>query len=92
MSDDCVQCREWELCPFHPKAEPVPDTERSECVSDIPEVSWLSAHVVGGTGSFKGELKKPTDCGHYMRTYRDGVLVDEEPIECYQSIPLKPTR
>lgn len=30
-----------------------------------------------------GLRREPTPCGQYVRTYRDDVLIDEEPVEAY---------
>lgn len=82
MSDDCVQCREWELCPFHPKQKPVQEEwdEPTDIVwnlaSDVPEVNLTCTYAV-------------TADGQYVQTWQDGKLVDEEPIEAYPSIVLQ---
>lgn len=79
MSDDCVQCREWELCPFHPKEVPVHDEW-----NEPTDVVWHLAIPVDQSCTHT-----VTADGQYVQTWRDGRLVDEEPIEAYQPSPLQ---
>lgn len=70
MTTDCTLCLEWELCPFHDPKK----LELTEYVEvDVPTID------IGI------EIKKTgrvvSDCGFYVRTYVNGVCVDEEPID-----------
>lgn len=70
---DCPQCQEWELCPFHPKEkEPEP----------------IGDYVTYDMTTLKGEWLVASPCGHYLQTWRDGKLVDEEPYESPSSIEM----
>ena len=78
---DCVQCREWELCPFHPKEEPATVPYVDEFLATMfPEEAWHLTIPVSSDSTHT-----VTDDGQYVQTWRGGVLVDEEPIEAYQS-------
>lgn len=62
-------------CEYHrPEPEPAHDD------------AWLSAPVSMGRGAGMSSsfVRLSSDCGEYVRTYRDGKLVDEEPVEAYK--------
>lgn len=77
---DCTLCLEWEICPFH-KPEPKQEQEQE------PELTKYTVDAEADTVRIK--VSQPTvihgrvvsDCGHYVRTYVNGRLVDEEPID-----------
>ena len=68
---DCTLCLEWELCPFHN-----PDDELKRFDVSDAEVETVRVPV---TQPKCGRVV--SDCGQYVRTYVNGVCVDEEPID-----------
>lgn len=84
---DCVQCREWELCPFHPKQEPVQDEwdEPTDILwnqaSDVPEVTVLtvsttgSTTISGGINSNVVTILKSSDPSRHYAITADGQYV-----------------
>jgi hypothetical protein len=42
VNADCEQCREWEICPFHPKAEP---PGLNEGISDLRFTPGVSKYA-----------------------------------------------
>lgn len=57
-------------------------TVRALCEYHRPEPETQRSHGPIDCDNFTG--KAATPCKQYMRTYRDGVVVDEEPIEAYR--------
>jgi hypothetical protein len=73
MNPDCTLCLEWEICPFHkPEKRETALTKYVESEEPTAKFSAASKPVCGRVVS---------DCGHYVRTYKNGVCVDEEPID-----------
>lgn len=76
---DCTLCLEWEICPFHkpePKQEPeltkyTVDAEADTVKIVVHRKALQHPTVING--------RVVTDCGHYVRIYVNGRLVDEEP-------------
>lgn len=65
-------------CEYHrPEPEPAHD---DWC--DAVSYSMVGISDMHRTG--QGVVRLSSDCGEYVRTYRDGKLVDEEPAEAYK--------
>lgn len=82
MNDDCTQCREWEICPFHSKDSPKPilridftPEEGLEVDDETPTVRSLDIPTsIVRVSSFDGET---------VQTYDNGRLIDKESAEVY---------
>jgi hypothetical protein len=53
---------------------------RADCDFHKPEPAPAAASAGAPRPGLRREL---TPCGHYVRTYRNDVLIDEEPVEAY---------
>lgn len=74
MNNDCALCLEWEICPFHkpePKQEPELTKYTVDAEADTVKIKVSRPNVING--------RVVSDCGHYVRTYVNGRLIDEEP-------------
>jgi hypothetical protein len=59
-------------------------TVRAVCTFHGPSAATERAPAYEvGDETVDAVRREPTSCGQYMRTYRGGLLVDEEPIDCY---------
>lgn len=76
---DCTICLEWEICPFH---KPEPELTKCDLAeAEVPTVEIKTTQPATIHGSRPVCGRAVSDCGHYVRTYKNGVCVDEEPID-----------
>ena len=78
MNDDCEQCREWEICPFHSKEEEFSEVELRVTLNGVP-MSDDEVATVRSTGIVR--VSSPD--GKKVLTYDNGRLINEEPAEVY---------
>jgi hypothetical protein len=84
---DCTLCLEWEICPFHKPEPKLKRFDMSDCEVETVRMPVSQPTVIHGTQPKAGLLRVlaggrvVSDCGHYIRTYKNGVCVDEEPID-----------
>ena len=98
MNDDCVQCREWEVCPFHPKEElswaDLAHANHRQ-LTEAEEYEYRAAFwpkpispeeevpTVRSLDIPTGIVRVSSTDGGTVLTYDNGRLIDEEPAEAY---------
>lgn len=85
MATDCALCLEWEICPFHKPDNELKRFDMSDAEVETVRIPVTQPTVIHGKiANSKATVthgRVVSDCGHYVRTYKDGVCVDEEPID-----------
>ncbi len=79
QKQDCTLCLEWEICPFHKPDDELKRFDVSDAEVETVRIPVTQPTVIHGTQPKCGRVV--SDCGHYVRTYVNGVCVDEEPID-----------
>ena len=82
MNDDCEQCQEWEVCPFHSKEEEFSEVELRVTLNGV-SMDDDEAPTVRSLDIPTGIVRVSSADGETVLTYDNGRLVDEEPAEAY---------